>query len=80
MKSSPFQAKPRKMSRKEILLNEQLRACGNMIQAYREYVMNHPAEFQPNNTYYRALMEEYKKIQEQIIDEQIRFFVYGEEK
>lgn len=66
-------------SKKEMLLDQQLQACDTMILAYRYYTRSYPNMFQPNNSYYNALLEEHKKIQEQIIDEQIRFFVYGEE-
>lgn len=71
---------PRLKSKKEMLLLEQLNACDTLILAYQNYTRTYPNMFQPNNTYYRALLDEHKKIQEQIIDEQIRFFVYGEEK
>lgn len=71
---------PRLKSKKEMLLLQQLQACDTLILAYQHYTRTYPHMFQPNNTYYRALLDEHKKIQEQIIDEQIRFFVYGEEK
>lgn len=71
---------PRLKSKKEMLLLDQLHACDTLILAYRHYIQTYPNMFQPHNTYYQALLEEHKKIQEQIIDEQIRFFVYGEEK
>ena len=70
---------PRIKSRKEILLIQQLNACDTLILAYQHYTRTYPHMFQPHNTYYQALLEEHKKIQEQIIDEQIRFFVYGDE-
>lgn len=68
------------MTSKGLMLRESLKACDTMIRAYHEWVKNHPVDFRPNNSYYRALREEYKRIQEQIIDEDIREFVYGEEK
>ena len=67
-------------SQKEMLLREQLKACENLILAYRQFIQTNPHLYQPKNQYYDGLMEEYKKIQEQIIDEQIRFYVYGTEK
>lgn len=70
---------PRIKSRKEILLIQQLNACDTLILAYQHYTRTYPHMFQPHNTYYQALLEEHKKIQEQIIDEQIRFFVYGDD-
>lgn len=65
------------MTHKQIMLNEQLKACSALIRAYREYIQRNPVAYQPNNPYYRALLTEHKRIQEQIIDEQIREFVYG---
>lgn len=70
---------PRIKSKKEMLLMEQLNACDTLILSYQHYTRTYPHMFQPHNTYYQALLEEHKKIQEQIIDEQIRFFVYGDE-
>ena len=70
---------PRLKSKKEMLLMDQLNACDTLILAYQHYTRTYPHMFQPHNTYYQALLEEHKKIQEQIINEQIRFFVYGKE-
>lgn len=67
------------MSQKGIMLRESLKACETMIRAYHDYIRTHPLDFQPNNAYYKALREEYARIQEQVIDEDIREFVYGDE-
>lgn len=67
------------MTSKGLILRESLKACETMIRAYHDYIRTHPLDFQPNNAYYKALREEYMKIQEQIIDEDIREFVYGGE-